>query len=110
MSGGERSIVRWFDASAFAVPPSGRFGNSARSVIQGPGRTVLNLGVWKNFAITEASALRFLITATNALNHPNFANPALNISAPGAVGRISALMDRDFAGPRRVMIGLRYEF
>ncbi len=110
LSGGERSLVRWFDASAFATPPNGRFGNSARSVILGPGRVVLNLGVWKNFPVTEGSTLRFLITATNALNHPSFANPALNISAPGAVGRISSLADRDFAGPRRVMIGLRYEF
>ncbi|MGH9671561.1 MAG: carboxypeptidase regulatory-like domain-containing protein [Bryobacteraceae bacterium] len=108
---GESSITRWFDASAFAPPPNGRFGNSARSVILGPGRVVLNLGVWKNFAITEASSLRFLITATNALNHPNYAIPALNISAPGAVGRVTSLVtDRDFAGPRRMMIGLRYEF
>jgi hypothetical protein len=110
LSGGERSVTRWFDPSAFAVPPDGRFGNSARSIILGPGRWVMNLGVWKNFPVTEKSSLRFLITATNAFNHPNFANPGLSISAPMAVGRIGAVADRDFAGARRIMFGLRYEF
>ena len=34
----QRTIERWFDASAFVVPPanSGRFGNSGRGIIVGP--------------------------------------------------------------------------
>jgi hypothetical protein len=107
----QRTIDRWFDASAFVMPPNGRFGNCGRGILVGPGRNVLNLGLFKSFRIAERGALRFQITATNALNRPHFANPALNILAPGTVGRISAaLLDRDFAGPREVVIGLRYQF
>ena len=38
LPGGERSVNRWFDAAAFAGPPVGRFGNSAKGVIKEIGR------------------------------------------------------------------------
>jgi hypothetical protein len=107
---GQRSIDRWFDASAFAVPPNGRFGNAGRGVIIGPGRNAVSLGLFKRFKVAEGHTVRVQGTATNALNSPSFGNPSLNISAPASVGRITDVQSRDFAGPREVSIGLRYEF
>lgn len=107
---GQRSIDRWFDASAFAVPPNGRFGNAGRGVIVGPGRHAANLGLFKQFTVAEGHTLRVQGTATNALNHPSFGNPSLNISVPAAVGRITSTQDRDFSGAREISIGLRYQF
>jgi hypothetical protein len=107
---GQRSIDRWFDASAFAVPPNGRFGNAGRGVIIGPSRQSLNLGLFKTFRIAEGHSLRVQGTATNALNRANFGNPNLNISVPAAVGRITSTQDRDFGGAREISIGLRYQF
>jgi hypothetical protein len=107
---GERSIERWFDASAFAVPPAGRFGNSGRGIIVGPGRQAAHLGLFKSFPMGERVNLRFQATFTNVLNHPNFDNPVLNISAPGSVARIRSIQGRDLAGPRTGLIGARLDF
>ena len=38
----------------------------------------------------EKFLVRFSMTASNALNHPNFTFPANNISAPGTVGTVSS--------------------
>lgn len=105
-----RTIDRWFDASAFTVPPKGRFGNCGRGVIEGPGHQVMNLGLFKSFRTTERSSLRFQATFTNALNHPNFGNPNMNISSPLTVGTIRGLQGRDTAGPRSGVIGIFYSF
>jgi hypothetical protein len=110
---GQRTIDNWFDASAFAVPPvnAGRFGNSGVGIITGPGYQQLNLGLFKYFQVTEEGRLRVQATAVNALNHPIWNVPALNISAPGSVGRITSSLDRqDVQGTREIMFGLRYEF
>src|SRR5215475_3177557 len=41
------TIDRWFDPSAFAAPPIGRFGTSARGAIIGPGTNVWHVGFHK---------------------------------------------------------------
>ncbi|MGH9340906.1 MAG: carboxypeptidase regulatory-like domain-containing protein [Acidobacteriota bacterium] len=109
----QRSIDQWFDASAFVRPPAnaGRFGNAGKGVIVGPGRAVLDFGLYKRFQISETTWLRVQGSATNLLNQPTFNQPALNISAPNAVARItSSYTASDFAGPREIMLGLRFEF
>ena len=80
----ERSVNRWFDAGAFAGVPLGRYGTSAKSVIKGPGVNVWHAGFYKTFGFSEkAPKLRWELTATNFLNHPNWNNPATNISQLG---------------------------
>ncbi len=106
----QRTIDRWFDATAFAVPPNGRFGNAGRGVLIGPGRHALSLGLFKRFRLSEHRVVRVQGTATNALNHPNFGSPNLNISVPSAVAQIRSVQTRDFGGPREVMLGVRFEY
>ena len=107
-----RSIDRWFDASAFAVPPanSGRFGNSGRGIIVGPGRQTASAGLFKSVPIRERVFFRVQISFTNLFNHPNFDIPALNISAPASVATSRSIQTRDLAGPRNGLIGARIEW
>lgn len=108
----DASIYRWFDAGAFAVPPNGRFGNSARGVIVGPGVANFDFGLFKYFAIRENARLQLRMTATNFFNHPNFGNPVTNISS-GNVGRITSLRGGDGAlgaGARTIRLGVRFDF
>jgi hypothetical protein len=109
---GERTLSRWFDASAFAALPAnlGRFGNSAIGVLEGPGTQNLSLGLFKNIFIRERMRIELNFSATNAFNHPNFRNPNANISAPNAVGQITAQQGQDESGPRTVILGTRIEF
>jgi hypothetical protein len=109
---GERTIDHWFDASAFLVPPvnAGRFGNSGIGVLEGPGTRNFDLSLVKNFRITERARVELTLSTTNTFNHPNFRNPAANISALTSVGRISSVQGQDETGPRTVILGTRIEF
>src|SRR5262249_14739419 len=120
-----RSVNRFFDATAFAVPgypatnrlctntaPIGRFGNSGFNILTGPPIRNLDIGLLKDFSYRERFVLRFTMTMVNALNHPNFNVPAANISATGTVGVISS-QTRPLLGepgPREIDFALRLSF
>jgi hypothetical protein len=108
----QRSINRWFDASAFAPPPanSARFGNSGKGVIVGPGRKAFNAGLFKSFKPVERISVRFQVTYQNVFNNANFGNPNLNISSPGAVGTITSQANREGTGPRYGLLGIYLDF
>ncbi|HEU0138553.1 MAG TPA: hypothetical protein VFQ79_02535, partial [Bryobacteraceae bacterium] len=116
LSGDQRSINRWFDPAAFGAPPIGRFGNAAKGVIKGPWVNIWHMGLFKSFMFTERARLRWELTATNIFNHPNYSNPATNISQAGAVGVISGVGgvngastgDQPFA--RSFRMGIRFEW
>src|SRR5947209_5778701 len=49
----QRSIDRWFDASAFIAPAQFVFGNSGRNILRGPGTKQLDISLFKSFALGE---------------------------------------------------------
>jgi hypothetical protein len=114
----QRSVNRWFDASAFQGLSAnlGRFGTSAKGVIKGPDVNVWHVGIYKNFDINERMRFRYEATATNFFNHPNYSNPATNISQGASVGVISGVggvngsSTGDQPGARAFRMGLRFEF
>jgi hypothetical protein len=116
LPGDQRSISGWFDASAFAAPQPGRFGTSSTGVIKGPPVNVWHMGFYKGFRIREQVRLRYEATATNFFNHPNYNNPAMNISQIAAVGVISGTGGvhgsavGDYGGARTFRMGLRMEW
>ena len=52
-------------------------------MIKGPHVNVWHMGLFKSFSLTESVRLRWELTATNFFNHPNYNNPATNISQAG---------------------------
>ena len=117
---GQRTINKWFDSAAFAVPgdvngdgrpdiPVGRFGNAAPNILEGPGAVIMDSGLHKEFRFREGLRARLEGTFTNVLNHPNYGTPNLNIRS-SSVGRITSLYGRYSAGPRSGRVGLRIEF
>jgi len=113
---GQRGVSRWFDAAAFAAPPVGRFGSSAKGVIKGPNVNVWHLGLFKSFRFGEQARVRWELTGTNFFNHPNYSNPATNISQAAAVGVITGVggvngaSTGDQPGARNFRMGLRLEW
>jgi len=75
---------RWFDTTAFVPPHSNTYGNSARSVLYGPGTSNVDFSVQRNFRISESVRLQFRADAFNAFNHPNFLNPNASIGSATA--------------------------
>jgi hypothetical protein len=105
------TISKWFDTSAFVVPPanSGRFGNSGVNVLRGPGNQVANMGFFKSVSVRENWRLRLEGTFTNVFNHPNFGMPDANISSASA-GQIQSTHGWEGAGARTTRLGLRLDF
>jgi hypothetical protein len=110
-----RSVTHWFDVSAFRAPQPGQFGSAAKGVIKGPGANVLMAGLYKTFVFSEhAPRLRFQVTATNLLNHPNWGDPAsTNISDgtnAGAIQSVAPNSGLDGGAARSFLVGLRLEW
>jgi hypothetical protein len=104
----ERTLSRWFDTRAFAVPPAGRFGNSGLNVLEGPGLHMHDLTLGKTFPITERFRFTFMAAAQNLLNQANFSNPNANLSAPGSYGAVTAV--KGYAPARQIMLRGRLDF
>ena len=124
LPGFQRSLSRWFDVSAFGPPTPGSFGTSAKGVIVGPGSFIIDAGFAKNFSISERFHLRWELTGTNILNHPNFdigpaagalTSPALTITSANTAGVVNSTGGNgagglDASGARSFRMGLRLEW
>jgi hypothetical protein len=107
----QRSVNRWFDPTAFASPQAGQFGTAAKGTIKGPGVNCFDFGVYKQLFMTERLHLNSELTAVNALNHPNWSNPAVNISQAGTVGVITGVGGVfDSTTPRALRFALRLQW
>jgi hypothetical protein len=98
------SPFHWFDSTAYAVPKtisggsttvyqngtSGYQGTVTRNTLRGPGTAEVDFSAIKNFPIWESVTAQFRAEAFNIINHPNFGNPAANITAaPNVVGAVT---------------------
>jgi hypothetical protein len=70
----------WFDATAFALPQPGFYGNLGRNTLRGDAFQNLDFGLQKNtFVFQEKVAVQFRAEMFNAFNHPNFQIPSTTI-------------------------------
>ncbi|HWB97425.1 MAG TPA: hypothetical protein VG672_12000, partial [Bryobacteraceae bacterium] len=100
-----RTVDRWFDTSCFAEPALNTYGNGGVHYLDTDGNKSLDLGVFKNFEITEQKRLQFRWEAFNSLNNTNYNRPNANVSAPSTFGKITA------AQPGRTMqFGAKFYF
>ncbi|NWF83532.1 MAG: TonB-dependent receptor [Bryobacteraceae bacterium] len=72
--------VPFYDYTAYAPVTQARFGTSGFNTLLGPGLVSLDMGVFRQFRITERVNLQFRAEAFNATNTPHFSNPSGNIS------------------------------
>lgn len=113
---GPKTPLKWFDTAVFSAPvPIGNViannldlrlaaGNAGRAPIRGPGIQNWDLGIYKNFRITEGSQLQFRAEMFNAFNNVNFGNPDTTFLSPN-FGRIFSA-----ATSRQIQFGLKFNF
>jgi hypothetical protein len=70
----------YFDPLAFAPVTTARFGTAGYDTLRGPGNTNLDLGLFRNFVVTERIKLQIRGEGINISNTPHFANPGANVS------------------------------
>ncbi len=69
----------FYDWTAFAPVTEPRFGTAAFNLLRGPGLVNLDLGIFRQFRLTERLGLQLRAEAFNATNTPHFSNPSNNI-------------------------------
>ena len=62
---------QYFNPSCFTPPPRGQNGDLIWPYFQGPAYFNSDLGLYKNFHITERQSVQFRFSAFNFLNRPN---------------------------------------
>jgi Carboxypeptidase regulatory-like domain len=107
-----RTSGNYFNPNAFAPTPAGaaRIGNAGVGILEGPGTIVVNGGLSKAIVIREGLRIRFEATFTNALNHTNFAPPAVNVSNPSTFGVLQSAQTAEYGGNRTGQLALRFDF
>jgi hypothetical protein len=98
-------------------PAPGKVGNLGQKWIQGPPLLGFDVNLIKRIRLSETKEFEIRVDAINALNHPNFGNPNLNINSTGtgttagvagnnvAFGRITSA-----GGNRRFVLNARVNF
>jgi hypothetical protein len=101
-----------WDIGAFAVPAAGvgRFGTAGVGTLVGPATVAVAAGLAKNFQITERVRIRLESTFTNLPNHPNFREPASNITTPTTFGSLRQVQSSENSGNRTGQVALRIQF
>jgi hypothetical protein len=100
----KRSILKWFNTSAFQDPGFGHFGNAGRNICTAPGFVNFDVGVSRNFVLWRESHLQFRAEAFNVFNHPNLKSPGLGF-LDGNYGQLT-----DAGPPRKLQFALKYVF
>src|SRR5262249_16569790 len=113
---GPKTRQQWFNTAAFTAPlsintviannldPLTAAGNSGKGVIRGPSYTSWDVGIFKNFRVTERSQLQFRSEWFNAFNNVNFGNPNTSLLT-STFGQISSAADA-----RQIQFGLKLTF
>jgi hypothetical protein len=106
---GDRTMARWFDPSAFAVPQPGRFGNGAPNTLVGPGLNLHHLSILKDFHASERFVVNLTLAVSNIFNKGHFDLPRSNISTPrpGEVYLSWGDHDPEKRGSRKLQARLR---
>ena len=94
----------WFNTAAFATSAAYTYGNSKPGVVQGPGFHGFDMGLLKNFRITESARIQFRLEMYNAVNHVNYGDPGTSVGYD-SFGKIY-----DAGDARQIQFGLKFIF
>ncbi len=102
----QRTVARWFNTDAFAIPGPGlqAFGNAGVGVMRGPGFASFDFGIAKKIDVGEDRYFQFRTELFNAFNHANFGPPDIRRES-STFGRIL-----NASSPRIIQFGLKAYF
>jgi hypothetical protein len=98
----------FLNASAFAQNASGTFGDVGRNSVRGPKYVQLDAQLSRYFPLGERFKLDFRLEAFNALNHPDFSNPASASLVSSSFGQVTSTVTG--YGARVFQGGLKFIF
>jgi hypothetical protein len=106
-----KACVNWLNNAAFTIPvntgPGTGFGNVVKGSLRGPGQTVWNVALVRNFPVLGERSVQFRAEYFNVLNHTLLNNPNTSspISSSTSFGTITSAGD-----PRIAQFALKFVF
>ncbi|MBI4471803.1 MAG: TonB-dependent receptor, partial [Acidobacteria bacterium] len=100
----ERSVDRWFNTAAFAIPARGTQGNVGRNTLIGPPLSNTDFSLIKNNRIGDKENIQFRAEVFNLANHPNLDLPERFVDARTAGNIFTAQFSR------QIQLGLKFIF
>jgi hypothetical protein len=102
---GERTVGRWFDASAYVQPAFGTFSSVARNILRAPGTNTFDMSLAKVVRLGEGRQLELRGDAFNVFNNTQFAGVGSSFFTPSTFGRVTSARNE-----RNLMVGARIQF
>jgi len=110
---GHQSLQCWYNPAAFTIPAlapgqkfAHQFGNGGSGNLRGPGQVNFDVGLMKDFSLTERHTLSFRAEFFNIANHPQFKLPNNNPNDSGGAAITATLPDNQ----REIQFGLKWNF
>jgi len=110
---GHQSLQCWYNPAAFVIPAlapgqkfAHQFGNGGSGNLRGPDQVNFDLGLMKDFRVTERHALTLRAEFFNIANHPQFKLPSNNPDQSGGAAISATLPDNQ----REIQVGLKWSF
>jgi hypothetical protein len=100
----------------YAAVNEPRFGTAGFNSLYGPGRVNWDLGIFRQFQVTEKMNLQFRLESFNFTNTPKFGNPGSNVSnlqfnQDGSIRNLNGFGEITSASEeRQFSLGLRLSF
>ncbi|MBP6820026.1 MAG: TonB-dependent receptor [Acidobacteria bacterium] len=83
----------YYDPTAFAPVTQARFGTAAFNSLYSPGTVNLDMGIFREFRLTEKFKLQFRVEGFNITNTPHLGVPGGNASSPSRDANGNILLD-----------------
>jgi hypothetical protein len=105
LSSDQRTVSRWFDTSAFAIPAVGIFGDAGRNIVRGPGQSTVDFSLVKDFRFAERYTLQYRAEFYNLFNKPQLGLPN-GVLGSAPFGSISSTAGNN----RQIQMALKLNF
>jgi hypothetical protein len=103
---GPKTVDKWFNTAAFAIVPSGVFGNEQRNRLTGPGFQNFDITFQRQIKLGSRMAANLRWDIFNLFNTVNFGIPNKDVSTAATFGTISSLA----SDPRTMQLAIRLTF
>ncbi|MFN7921732.1 MAG: carboxypeptidase regulatory-like domain-containing protein [Bryobacteraceae bacterium] len=106
---GSKSLAKWFNTAAYAVPAPFTYGNASRTIpnVSSDGVENIDFSLIKDFKIREGKTIQFRAEAFNLANTPVFEIPVSNVqSTTFGVVTATAFSPK----PREMQLALKFTF
>jgi len=100
----EPTLLRFFNTSAFVLPPPGRFGSAGRNTIVGPWQHQVDASMARDVRISGTQVVSIQVQATNLFNTVQFASIDTVVNSP-TFGQVVSMRPM-----RTVQLNVRFRF